>query len=373
MCQNRETVLKVKATLIDALGVSTPLSGKDLAGQLPREGFFWLDITNATEDEIAALASALQLDPTLSAWLPRFGQSARFKASPQHLRMSTWADAGTRGVVAGHLLYSPNWLITVFDGAASRMDAARQRFRELSGTITTYPDYALLIVLNELVTGFYPRLERADELLDKLEDQIFLSPAAEHLLSLAALRRELSSLHRLLVPLRDRVKTVVTSIGGIPGISAEVWPSFQGYSERLADLVHLIDAYRQRTTEAMEGYRASISDRQSEQINRLTMISWVFLPITFLTGYFGMNFNWAIDQLLATRDDFFLLGVGLPVLSVGLTLLLFKSLGWMGAWRRKKLQSATGGGGGLRVAETVGARGTADQTDAPAKPTGSDH
>jgi Mg2+ and Co2+ transporter CorA len=85
----------VKATLIDAQGVSTSLSGKEFAARLPESGFFWLDLANATEDEIAALASALHLDDTSSSWLPRFGQSARFKASAQHLRISTWADAGT--------------------------------------------------------------------------------------------------------------------------------------------------------------------------------------------------------------------------------------------------------------------------------------
>ncbi|HRD91426.1 MAG TPA: hypothetical protein PK752_24685, partial [Accumulibacter sp.] len=51
--------------------------------------------------------------------------------------------------------------------------------------------------------------------------------------------------------------------------------------------------------------------------------------------YFGMNFDWAVNQLLSTRDAFLLLGVGLPLLSLVLTLLLFKSLGWLGAWRRK--------------------------------------
>lgn len=69
------------------------------------------------------------------------------------------------------------------------------------------------------MTGFYPRLERAEELLDRLEEQIF-GLAAEQLVSLADLRRELSSLHRRLLPLRDRVTTVVTAIGGVPGISA---------------------------------------------------------------------------------------------------------------------------------------------------------
>jgi magnesium transporter len=162
-------------------------------------------------------------------------------------------------------------------------------------------------------------------------------------LSLADLRRELSSLHRLLVPLRDKVKTLVTSVGGIPGISAALTPWLQTYSERLEDLVDLIDDYRQRTTEAMESYGASLANRQSDQINRLTVISWVFLPITFLTGYFGMNFNWAVSELLATRDDFLLLGVGLPLLSLILTLVLFKSLGWIGAWRRRKVRSAAVG------------------------------
>jgi Mg2+ and Co2+ transporter CorA len=358
----------MEATLIDGQGAVKRLSGKDVAAQLPKEGFFWLDVANATENEIAGLAVALQLDAKLSTWLPRFGQSARFKASAQYLRVSAWADSGNHAVVQGHLLYSPAWLITVFDGAATRMDKARERFRELAPEIASHHGYALVLVLHELVTGFYPRLERAEELLDRLEEQIFLNPAAEQLVSLADLRRELSSLHRRLLPLRDRVTTVVTAIGGVPGISAEVWPSLQSYVERLADLVELINAYRQRTSEAMEGYRASVSNRQSEQINRLTIISWVFLPITFLTGYFGMNFNWAIDQLLATRDDFFLLGVGLPLLSLGVTLLLFKSLGWMGTWRRKKLQSGGSGVRGLGASATSKAGRAENRHDVPAKP-----
>jgi len=325
----------VNATLTDAEGASTAGSARELAAQLPERGFFWLDLANASEDEYAAVAAALHLDDSLSSWLPRFGRSAHLESSPRYLRISAWADAGAQGIVEGHIIYSPAWLITAFDGDALCTEAARQRFRELRDRIAADPGYALLIVLNELLTGFYPRLERADELLDRLEDQIFLDPVAEQLLSLADLRRELSSLHRLLVPLRDRVKNVVTSLGKFPGISEEVWPAFQTYSERLADLVELIDDYRQRTADAMEAHAANRANQQSEQINRLTVISWVFLPISFLTGYFGMNFDWAVNQLLSTRDAFLLLGVGLPLLSLVLTLLLFKSLGWLGAWRRK--------------------------------------
>jgi magnesium transporter len=222
--------------------------------------------------------------------------------------------------------------------------------------IAVHPDYALAFVLNELVTGFYPRLERADDILDKLEDGIILNPKPEQLFALADLRRELSSLHRRLVPLCDALKALITTTGGI-GISKlgkEAAPWLHTYSERLIDLVERIDSYRQRTTEAMEGYGASLSNRQSEQINRLTVISWVFLPITFLTGFFGMNFNWAINGFLSTEDAFMLLGIGLPALSLVLTLLLFKSLGWVGAWRRKQQQSAAVGGLASGAAKTGG-------------------
>ncbi len=79
---------------------------------------------------------------------------------------------------------------------------------------------------------------------------------------------------------------------------------------------------RQSIPATTEAHAANRANQQSEQINRLTVISWVFLPISFLTG-------------LSTRDAFLLLGVGLPLASLFLTLLLFKSLGWLGAWRRK--------------------------------------
>lgn len=332
----------MKATLIDAQGASTLLSGNDLAASLPQSGFFWLDIASATADEFAALAGALQLDETASAWLSRFGQSSRCEISAQQMRFSTWANGGKRGVVEAHLLSSPAWLITVFDGAVSGRDRWHTGFRQITDSIATHPDYAIGFVLNELVTGLYPRLECADEILDKLEDDIFLNPKPEQLFALADLRREISSLHRRLVPLYNTLKALIATAGGIGiasvGIKATPW--LHTYSERLIDLVERIDSYRQRTSEAMEGYGANQANRQSEQINRLTVISWVFLPLTFLTGFFGMNFKWAVNGLLATEDAFMLLGIGLPVLALVLTLLLFKSLGWVGAWRRKQQQAA---------------------------------
>src|SRR5208283_3584335 len=99
-----------------------------------------------------------------------------------------------------------------------------------------------------------------------------------------------------------------------------------------------IDDLRQRATEAMESYGTSVSNRQSQVINRLTIIAAVFLPLTFLTAFFGMNFQWMIDRL-ESLEAFLVLGVGLLVATLVATLSIFRSRGWLGEKQGGKLDA----------------------------------
>ena len=94
----------------------------------------------------------------------------------------------------------------------------------------------------------------------------------------------------------------------------------------------------QRATEAMESYGTSVSNKQSQVINRLTIIAAVFLPLTFLTGFFGMNFQWMIDRL-HSLEAFLFLGIGLLVALLVSTLLLFRGRGWLGEKQAGKLEA----------------------------------
>ena len=78
----------------------------------------------------------------------------------------------------------------------------------------------------------------------------------------------------------------------------------------------------------VQDYSTVIAQRQGDQINRLTLVSLIFLPITFMTGFFGMNFNWMID-VMGSPVAFVLLGLLLPALSVTVTVLWFKRRGLM--------------------------------------------
>jgi magnesium transporter len=112
----------------------------------------------------------------------------------------------------------------------------------------------------------------------------------------------------------------------------------RAHLERITDLMDDIDDLRQRVTDAMEFYGTSVSARQSQVINRLTIISAIFLPLTFLTGYFGMNFQWLLDGV-HSPTAYLCFGVGLFVATFVATLLIFRSRGWLGQEQPRKPQA----------------------------------
>ena len=101
----------------------------------------------------------------------------------------------------------------------------------------------------------------------------------------------------------------------------------------------------------MRDYAASIAQQQSEQISRLTVVTVIFLPITFLTGLFGMNFNWMINHI-GSRSAFLVLGLLLPVLSAFMILALFMRRGMLFI-KRPPLVSGRGLRDDVRVAPSV--------------------
>jgi len=98
------------------------------------------------------------------------------------------------------------------------------------------------------------------------------------------------------------------------------------YADQVDDVDHRFRERYQWGADILQNYTAATAQRQSEQINRLTLVSLIFLPITFLTGFFGMNFNWMIETL-GSPTAFFCLGVLLPMACVIGTMLWFRRRG----------------------------------------------
>jgi len=93
---------------------------------------------------------------------------------------------------------------------------------------------------------------------------------------------------------------------------------FNDYAEQVEDTEHRLHDRSEWASSILQNHAAAVAKRQADQISRLTLVSIIFLPLTFITGFFGMNFNWMI-QIIGSADAFVLLGVILPTLCVVLT------------------------------------------------------
>jgi Mg2+ and Co2+ transporter CorA len=327
----------MNATVFDIKKGVFQVSVDELSQGFPVDGFFWLDIDGASVEELQSVAAALHLSEPMSSWLPRFGQRARLEAGRQQTRISTWGVGASGLPIEVHVLFTQAWLLTVHAGVGSSMDRARSIYRDIVQTIEAQHFWGLLIILTELVASFDPLLEHLDELLYALEEQVIQAPketqisnsrdcvnSCGHCIGFGSRSKGRQDNSRSLS--KDGKELVSTQIESVTTQSAS------------RTSLDSINDLRQRATEAMESYGTSVSNRQSQVINRLTIISAVFLPLTFLAGFFGMNFQWMIVRL-DSLGSFLFLGVGLFVTMLAATLLLFRSQGWLGEKQARKLDA----------------------------------
>ncbi len=111
------------------------------------------------------------------------------------------------------------------------------------------------------------------------------------------------------------VRTAIVGVETVSGMDARGAEELNEYAEQVEDVEEQLHERRRWMSDMMHDYATALAQRQGEQINRLTLVSLIFLPVTALTGFFGMNFNWMIDAIGGSAA-FFILGVALPFLCV---------------------------------------------------------
>ena len=129
------------------------------------------------------------------------------------------------------------------------------------------------------------------------------------------------------------VRSAVVGVEVIPGMDERGAAELNDYADQVEDLGHRLHESSQWLADITRDNAASIAQEQSEQISRLTVVTVIFLPITFLTGLFGMNFTWMINHI-GSGSAFLVLGLLLPVLSACTTVALFMRRGLLFIKRR---------------------------------------
>lgn len=193
------------------------------------------------------------------------------------------------------------------------------------------PGYLAYSILDAVVDHFFPVLEAYGERLEALEDAIVGHPDRGTIADVHSVKRDLLYLRRAIWPQRDALNTLVRD--DIPHINAETRLYLRDVYDHAVRIIDLVEIHREVCSDLMDLYLSSISNRMNEVMKVLTVISTVFIPLTFIVGVYGMNFDkdaspWNMPEL----EWYF----GYPLcllLMAGITaaqFVFFKRKGWIG-------------------------------------------
>jgi magnesium transporter len=219
-----------------------------------------------------------------------------------------------------HAFLSGGYLVTVHQGACGALEEARER---LAAQTPRSEQFVVYRVLDGLTDTFFPVLDRIDGEIERLEGDIFARPRDEHLEQITNLRRDLVSLRRIVTPQRDLLARGIDDILEIPGLEADSRNYFRDVYDHAIRISDQIDSYRDLLAGTRDAYLSVVSNRLNQITKQLTVVATVFLPLSFIVGFFGQNFKWLVVNIDST-GAFWTLGIGSLVVSVVGLLIWFR-------------------------------------------------
>ena len=166
----------------------------------------------------------------------------------------------------------------------------RDRIRTNKGYVRkSGPDYLAYALLDAIVDGFFPVLEDYGERIEELENEVMLNPTRQTLEKIYQLRRGLLALRRSIWPQRDAINTLIRS--GSKLISPNVQIYLRDCYDHSVQVMDMVETYRELASGLMDVYMSAVSNKMNEIMKVLTVMSSIFIPLTFIAGIYGMNFN----------------------------------------------------------------------------------
>jgi magnesium transporter len=320
----------VSAFLLDRRGASHEgVDSAAVAEHLEAGEFFWLDLYDPRPEELALLRDVFRFHPLAVEDSDHFGQRPKLEGYGDFVFLVLYGAAPAPDedrLVEVHCFYSQTFLVTVRKDDSPACDAVRQRYAR-QRTAPERPMVVLYRLLDALVDSFFPALADVDDTLERLEIDLLEKPQGTELQDVLTLRRRLAHLRGAIAPQRQLVGQLAAGILELPDLEEEGRRYFRDVHDHLIRIGEQIDVQRDLLTGALDVYLSSSSNRLNEVLKQLTLIATIFLPLTFITGFFGQNFGWMVDHV-GGWPQFVVFGIGLELLAVTGLLLYFRRRGW---------------------------------------------
>jgi magnesium transporter len=320
--------VRVAVHLIDRESVRE--FGLDRAGLeelAARRDFYWLDLHAPSAEEVELLGEVFGFHRLAVEDAIHFGQRPKVEAYDDEVFLVLYGAAPDEdSLVEVHCFYADRFLITVRRDPCPAFREARDRHERWRHELAE-PALVLHRVVDGLVDSFFPVLADFDDFIDAIEEGIFARPDEHQLRRVFGMKRRLVAFRKVISPARDLMAGVANGLTPLPAMTREAERSFRDVYDHLIRLTDMIDSYRDLLTGVTDAYLSTVSNRLNAVMKQLALIATIFLPLTFITGFFGQNFPWLVTHV-GGLGWFLALGIGTQLVALGLLVLYFRRRGW---------------------------------------------
>ena len=264
---------------------------------LGRPGFTWVDVGQPDEATLLALAERFGLHRLAIEDCLHLDQRPKLEEYPGHqflvLQGFTCAEDSLADVTLHelHFFLGDSWLITVHERAHAAIDQVARRLEaDPPGTIGRGVDFVAYLLADALVDWNFPLLDRVNDAIDVLEERVFEPGAPPALMQEALeLKRTLVLVRRVLSPQRDVVGLLARR--GVTHVQEKSALYFRDVYDHLVRIYEQLDAARDLVGNVVDAYLSVVANRTADVSKQLTIFATLFLPLSFVVGFFGQNFD----------------------------------------------------------------------------------
>ena len=314
-------------------GADQPATTENVLAALAGTDHFWLDLDDEQADGTVSelLNVHFGFHPLAVQSAERFNQRPRIDDYDGFMYLvARGADPERTGEVEVHCFWTDRYVVTVHRGGCPAIVQVRQRIGRHHASEAANPQIVIVyFVVSALVDTFFPVLSKFDDRIDSLEDDILKAPTEAQLGELFDMKRSLMDMRKVIAPQRDMMASINSGVTDVPGMTEEAARYFRDLYDHLIRLADLVDNYRDLLSSVMDTHLSTVSNRLNVVMKQLTVIATIFLPLSFLTGFFGQNFAYLVRGIQSTWT-FVVFGIGLELAAVASLLYVFRKRGWLG-------------------------------------------
>ena len=261
----------------------------------------WIDVVGFGQGpELEALRERLGLHMLAIEDVVNVGQRPKVETYAEHLFIVTrmaHADPvdGSASTEQVSLFLGQGWVLTVQEHEGDCFDAVRRRMREGSGRMRARgADYFAYALLDSIVDSYFPVLDGIGDHLEELEEIVLDDPGPETAQAIHRARRSLIGLRKSIVPHRDAFQILARGEHAL--VTEETGLFMRDVYDHAIRIADLVETYREVTSDLMSVYLSVVSNRMNEVMKVLTVIATIFIPLGFIAGVYGMNFDTEVSR-----------------------------------------------------------------------------